>query len=53
MISFAVDEDVKAALDEWRDRDGINVSEQLRRAVREWLVQSGKLKGGPKRKTRK
>ena len=53
MISFEIDNDVKAALQAWKDREGINVSEQLRRAVRAWVEQHGQSKGGKKAKTRK
>ena len=54
MISFEIDQDVADALRAWKDRDGINISEQLRRAVRAWLDQNGQMKGGAKKtKSRK
>jgi hypothetical protein len=55
MISFEIDQDVADALRAWKERDGINISEQLRRAVRSWLEQHGQMaaKGAAKKKTRK
>lgn len=53
MISFEIDDDAKEALNAWKRDDAINVSEQLRRAVRAWLEQHGKLKKGGAKKTTK
>jgi hypothetical protein len=51
MISFEIDVDTREALQRWKEAEGINVSEQLRRAVRAWLEQHGKLKGVPTKRT--
>jgi hypothetical protein len=41
MISFMIDDDLRAGLELVKDRDGMFTSEQLRRAVREWLERRG------------
>ena len=53
-ITFRIDDDLIEGLQEvWR-RDGVAVSEQIRRAIREWLDSKGvSLKSERKRATRK
>ena len=56
MISFLLDEELIGGLDRVRERDGMNASEQIRRAVRRWLEEKGIAlksagKGGTRRKT--
>lgn len=41
IYSFAIDEELAAGLKEIKERDGIAESEQIRRAVREWLQDKG------------
>jgi hypothetical protein len=40
-MNFYLDPELVAALERVRDRDGITVSEQVRRAVRLWLKSKG------------
>ena len=40
-FNFWIDDDLRAGLQVIRDRDGIVESEQIRRAVREWLQKKG------------
>lgn len=39
--NFRLEEELLAALQQIRDRDGIPVSEQVRRAIRNWIVSKG------------
>ena len=39
--NFRLEEELLAALQEIRDRDGIPVSEQVRRAIRDWIDSKG------------
>jgi hypothetical protein len=39
--AFRIDEDQLAAMQEIWERDGIQVSEQIRRAIRAWLDSKG------------
>ena len=39
--AFRIDADIMAGLQGVKDRDGIPISEQVRRALREWLTQKG------------
>ncbi len=41
MHSFYLDPELSDGLKEIKDRDGINESEQVRRAVRQWLQAKG------------
>jgi hypothetical protein len=41
LTAFRIDEELKAGLQEVWERDGIAVSEQIRRAIRVWLEQKG------------
>ena len=41
MHSFYLDPELSDGLKEIKDRDGINESEQVRRAVRQWLTLKG------------
>jgi hypothetical protein len=40
-FNFWIDDDLRDGLKTIRDRDGIVESEQIRRAVREWLQKKG------------
>ena len=40
-FNFWIDDDLRDGLKAIRDRDGIVESEQIRRAVREWLQKKG------------
>jgi hypothetical protein len=40
-FNFWIDDDLRIGLKTVRDRDGIVESEQIRRAVREWLQKKG------------
>jgi hypothetical protein len=44
LYNFRIDDDLDAGLKAVKDRDGIAESEQIRRAVREWLERRGVLK---------
>jgi hypothetical protein len=39
--AFRIDEDLEQGLQQVWDQDGIAVSEQIRRAIRQWLEQKG------------
>lgn len=39
--TFRLETDIMAALSEIRERDGIAVSEQVRRALKEWIAAKG------------
>ena len=41
MHSFYLEPELSAGLKEIKDRDGVNESEQVRRAVRQWLISKG------------
>ena len=41
LTAFRIDEDLKEGLQAVWERDGIGVSEQIRRAIRGWLEQKG------------
>jgi len=43
MTNFRIDPDLLAALREVRRRDGVPISEQIRRAVREYVMRKGVL----------
>ena len=48
--TFRLETEIMAALAEIRDRDGIAVSEQVRRALKQWIeAKDVKLKSGRKR----
>jgi hypothetical protein len=58
--TYRMDEELIAALEEVRVRDGIAISEQIRRAVRAWLETKGiriktpeEMKRAAKRRSRK
>jgi hypothetical protein len=40
-FNFWIDDELRQGLKAVRDRDGIVESEQIRRAIREWLAQKG------------
>jgi hypothetical protein len=48
-ITFRIDDDLIEGMDALWTRDGIAVSEQIRRAIREWLVSKGVMKAERKR----
>lgn len=49
LYSFAIDPDLATALKRVKVRDGIGESEQIRRALREWLERRGDIKSDRKR----
>jgi len=49
LYNFRIDEDLDEGLKAVKDRDGISESEQIRRAVREWLQRKGVLQSAPRR----
>ena len=54
LYNFLIDPDLAAGLKAVKERDGINESEQVRRAIRESLIQRGVMKADRKRaRTRK
>ena len=46
LTAFAIDPDLAVALKFVKARDGVSESEQIRRALREWLEDRGALKKG-------
>lgn len=50
--TFYLDADLAAGLDHIKERDGVSVSEQIRRAIRAWLDAKG-VKEGKRAATRK
>ncbi|MEO8077056.1 MAG: hypothetical protein ABI818_12045 [Acidobacteriota bacterium] len=49
MYTFWIDGDLAAGLKAVKERDGVSESEQIRRAVRAWLVAKTKKKSAPRR----
>jgi hypothetical protein len=49
VITFRPDEDILAAMEALKDRDGVSFSEQVRRALRTWLREKGVLQTERKR----
>jgi Ribbon-helix-helix protein, copG family len=49
VLTFRVEEDVLAAMERLKDRDGIPYSEQIRRALRFWLAEKDVMKSERKR----
>lgn len=47
--AFRIDEDVLAALRAIKERDGVPISEQVRRALAEWVRLQGDVKADRKR----
>ena len=47
--AFWISPDQKAALRAIKERDGIPVSEQIRRAIDQWLAEKAPEKPGPRR----
>lgn len=51
LFNFIISADMKAAMERIKERDGISVSEQARRALAAWIESRGiTLKGGKQRK---
>jgi hypothetical protein len=48
--TFYIDDDQRAALATIKQRDGISESEQIRRAVQEWIAKKGVSVKAPKRR---
>ncbi len=48
--AFWISPDQKAALREIKDRDGVPVSEQIRRAIDQWLEERAPNKAAPRRR---
>ena len=53
VTTFRIDADLLDGLQEVWVRDGVAVSEQVRRAIRAWLEQKGVVKAQRKRSTRR
>jgi metal-responsive CopG/Arc/MetJ family transcriptional regulator len=51
VTTFRIDADLLDGLQEVWERDGVAVSEQVRRAIRMWLEQKGVMKAERKRTT--
>jgi hypothetical protein len=49
VTTFRIDEDLMEAMQRLQVRDGIPLSEQIRRALRPWLEQKGVIKSERKR----
>ena len=47
--AFRIDSETMAALRTIRERDGIGISEQVRRALKTWVAAKGVMKTGRKR----
>lgn len=41
LTNFRIDDELLAGLEAIRNRDGVSVSEQVRRAIRHWLERKG------------
>jgi Ribbon-helix-helix domain len=52
VTTFRVDPDVGQAMKALRERDGIPLSEQIRRALRAWLEAKGALRRAKRRRRR-
>jgi len=53
LFNFIIDPEMKAAMESIKERDGISVSEQARRALAAWIESKEiRLKGGNKKKKR-
>jgi hypothetical protein len=48
-VTFRPDDDILEAMEILRDRDGVPFSQQIRRALREWLESKGVMKADRKR----
>jgi hypothetical protein len=58
LTTFRLEEELLEALQRIKDRDGIPVSEQVRRALQRWVVEKGekvevKVAGSPRRRVGK
>ena len=53
VVTFRPDEDLLHAMETLRDRDGVPFSQQIRRALRQWLEEKGVLESERKRAVRK
>lgn len=42
-INFLIDSSIKIAMERIRERDGIPLSEQMRRAIKQWCNERGEL----------
>ncbi len=49
VVTFRPDEDILEAMNSLRERDGVPFSEQMRRALRQWLLSKGVMKADRKR----
>ena len=50
VVTFRPDEEDLKAMQRLRERDGIGLSEQIRRALKVWLVSKGVMKAPAKRR---
>jgi predicted DNA-binding protein len=51
--NFRIDEELLEGLELLRERDGVPVSEQVRRAIQQWLVEKGVMKADRKRSSKR
>ena len=49
VVTFRPDHDLLEAMEFLRDRDGVPFSQQIRRALRQWLNEKGVIKADRKR----
>ena len=49
LYNFRIDSELDEGLKKMKARDGVSESEQIRRAIREWLTKKGVLKAERKR----
>ena len=49
IYNFAIDPELREGLRRFKARDGIPESEQIRRAINDWLQKTGVMKSGHKR----
>jgi hypothetical protein len=52
VVTFRPDEDVLKAMETLREREGVPYSQQIRRALRQWLESKGALKQPASRRVR-
>lgn len=51
LTNFRIDSELLDGLDRIRERDGVPVSEQVRRAIRDWLKKKGVTVEAPSRRS--
>jgi hypothetical protein len=48
LVAFEITPELKEGLDAIKERDGVPISEQIRRGIQMWLVEKGALKATKK-----